>query len=403
MPQLVGGVDVGAEVVGQRRAGPASAPSPAAGRTGRGPARAGQLDQDAGRPPAAARAAAPGHGPSVDPDHGRSRCLSREPARSSTAARPPPGASPGSNDDRLDAVRQRPDRVRRPGAAAGPPPGGSSRRNGDRRGQRSLGPTTTTARTSSGSPSSALQQRPTVHVGGQLVAAEPAGLPTGRARSPPPRRTETPSAFSRGRRASARAWRSTRPARPRGRNPATMPQPANRRICRGSVSSTMPQRSAIPHSPSPWASIQPTGPAYRSRSRCSSSAMRRPGLLGRRAADRRARVQGRRQPQRGAFGSGHGGHVGGQVQDVRQLQHVRGVRHVHPGAVRAPARRPPRPPRTRAPPGPCWTGPGPPPSARSRVLSPLRRMVPASTREVARPFSRRSSISGVAPTRPSTR
>ena len=32
----------------------------------------------------------------------------------------------------------------------------------------------------------------------------------------------------------------------------------------------------------------------------------------------------------------------------------------------------------------------------------VRRMVPASTREVTRPFSRRTSISGVAPTSPST-
>ncbi len=46
-----------------------------------------------------------------------------------------------------------------------------------------------------------------------------------------------------------------------GSDPATMPQPANRRICRGSVSLIWPQRSAIAHSPSPPASIQPTGPA----------------------------------------------------------------------------------------------------------------------------------------------
>ena len=41
-------------------------------------------------------------------------------------------------------------------------------------------------------------------------------------------------------------------------------------------------------------------------------------------------------------------------------------------------------------------------SARSWSSSPVRRMVPASTREVTRPFSRRTSSSGVAPTSPST-
>ena len=46
-----------------------------------------------------------------------------------------------------------------------------------------------------------------------------------------------------------------------GSEPATMPQPANSRIRRGSVSSTWPQRRAIAHSPSPAASTQPTGPA----------------------------------------------------------------------------------------------------------------------------------------------
>ena len=43
-----------------------------------------------------------------------------------------------------------------------------------------------------------------------------------------------------------------------------------------------------------------------------------------------------------------------------------------------------------------------PARARSCSSSPVRRMVPASTREVTRPFSSRTSISGVAPTRPST-
>ena len=42
-----------------------------------------------------------------------------------------------------------------------------------------------------------------------------------------------------------------------------MPQPAKSRIWCGSVSLSWPQRSAMAHSPSPFASIQPTGPAYR--------------------------------------------------------------------------------------------------------------------------------------------
>src|SRR5215212_10315899 len=40
-------------------------------------------------------------------------------------------------------------------------------------------------------------------------------------------------------------------------------------------------------------------------------------------------------------------------------------------------------------------------SAKSPIRSPVRRIVPASTREVARPASRRISISGVAPMKPS--
>ncbi len=47
-----------------------------------------------------------------------------------------------------------------------------------------------------------------------------------------------------------------------------MPQPANSRARRPSSSA---QRSAIPNSPLPCASTQPTGPAYRPRSICSSS------------------------------------------------------------------------------------------------------------------------------------
>src|SRR5699024_11397963 len=41
-------------------------------------------------------------------------------------------------------------------------------------------------------------------------------------------------------------------------------------------------------------------------------------------------------------------------------------------------------------------------SARSWVSSPVRRIVPAKTRDVTNPRSRRTSISGVAPKKPST-
>jgi 2-succinyl-5-enolpyruvyl-6-hydroxy-3-cyclohexene-1-carboxylate synthase len=46
-----------------------------------------------------------------------------------------------------------------------------------------------------------------------------------------------------------------------GSDPATMPQPANTLSRVGSASSSLAQRSAMPHSPSPSESIQPTGPA----------------------------------------------------------------------------------------------------------------------------------------------
>ena len=58
--------------------------------------------------------------------------------------------------------------------------------------------------------------------------------------------------------------------------------------------------------------------------------------------------------------------------------------------------------RTRAPRGPSTTGPAGRRAPASRSSSPVRRIVPASTREVTRPRSRRTSISGVAPNSPST-
>ena len=57
-----------------------------------------------------------------------------------------------------------------------------------------------------------------------------------------------------------------------GSDPATIPHPANARIVLA-LESTSPQRSAIPNSPSPRASNQPTGPAYLSLDIPSSSLM----------------------------------------------------------------------------------------------------------------------------------
>ena len=254
------------------------------------------------------------------------------------------GRVTGQRDDRLGARAQRPDQTGDQ-SAAGPPPGGSSRRKVTVAGERSLGPDDRDSASSAARPGRppAATDRPGRRPACRCRTAGPA--------RPAERSTElaghrrpvgafridgrsSPPTFSRGRRASAPAWRWTRSARPPGRSRRRSPQPAYRRICRGSVSSTMPQRSAIPHSPSPWASIQPTGPAYRSRSRCSSSAIvarafsvgvPQTAALGCRAAARPSDV---------AVRAGDGGDVGGQVQHVGQLQHVRRVGHVHPGAVR---------------------------------------------------------------------
>src|SRR5699024_1682547 len=55
-----------------------------------------------------------------------------------------------------------------------------------------------------------------------------------------------------------------------GSEPATIPHPANSRIRAPSCGSTCAQRRAIPHSPSPAASIHTTGPASPPRSMPSS-------------------------------------------------------------------------------------------------------------------------------------
>ena len=169
-----------------------------------------------------------------------------------------------------------------------------------------------------------------------------------------------------------------------------MPQPANSRSRRGSAGSTPAQRSAMPHSPSPLGvdpadragvavAVHALELADERRAR-RSSACRRPPRSG--AAPPRARGEVR------AVGE-HAGDVGGQVHDVRQVQHERRLGHVHRRAVRRQRLAPPSARRTRAPRGPCSSGPARAARARSRASSPVRRMVPASTREVTRPFSRR--------------
>ena len=198
----------------------------------------GELDQEpgGGRPQGELQHL---HPPTVDPDHRRPSC------RGELAGQPPPDRVrrvAGQHPIDLDRAGERASRpvIR---AAAGPPPGGSSRRN-DTAGQRPLG-TDHDHPTSAGSPSRAVSSSgATVDVGGQLVAAEPAGGPP--ASTIATRRT--------GHRVSAEgvahrhelgvdsassAW---------GSEPATMPQPANSRICRGSVSSRC--RSAA-RSPTP--------------------------------------------------------------------------------------------------------------------------------------------------------
>ena len=125
-----------------------------------------------------------------------------------------------------------------------------------------------------------------------------------------------------------------------GSDAATTPQPANSRTRRGSSGSIAADRRAMPHSPSPSAPNQPTGPAYRARSmpsmlRISSRAADRRG-----AADGGRRVQGggereRRRVRGVAAGRAeHARDVGREVQDVRQVQHERHVGHVGRGAER---------------------------------------------------------------------
>jgi len=57
------------------------------------------------------------------------------------------------------------------------------------------------------------------------------------------------------------SFASDSPSSASGSDPATIPQPAKSRARRGSEESRRAHRNAMPHSPSPSASIHPTGPA----------------------------------------------------------------------------------------------------------------------------------------------
>ena len=192
--------------------------------------------------------------------------------------------------------------------------------------------------------------------------------------SPPPRRLRRPDR-------SPRRCRSRRTAGSAGGRPPNLPK-----------------RSAMAHSPSPAARSSP--PARRS-ARGRTARVPRWWPEPRRSACRRPRHSGAARPRARAHslqGSGRRD-VGGQVHDVGQFG-TTGRRGVPPEQKGASAR------ATDATAFSCSSRSlldrdSAAASARSPIRSPVRRMVPARMREVARPASRRTSISGVAPMKPS--
>ena len=119
-----------------------------------------------------------------------------------------------------------------------------------------------------------------------------------------------------------------------GSEPATMPAPANSRIRRRvvRVGLAAAQRDA------PLAVAGRVHPADRSAEPAALHALDLTDQVardgGRRTADRRGRVQRGGQAERGGAVGGDAGDVGGQVHHVRQVQHERGLGHVHRLAVR---------------------------------------------------------------------
>ncbi len=167
-----------------------------------------------------------------------------------------------------------------------------------------------------------------------------------------------------------------------GSDPATMPQPAKSLAF---LPPTSPHRSAMPHSPSPLASTQPTGTAAAAPVHALQLADQVHGGLGRSAADRRGRMQRGRQGQRrvvrGLAGRRARRAPACQVLDVGQLEQADGCssirRSAQSGASAA---------RTSATPYWCssWflaEASSASPSARSCSGVRAPRRVPASTSE----------------------
>ena len=199
-------------------------------------------------------------------------------------------------------------------------------------------------------------------------------------------------------RARGRTSPGPRPAPPRGRSRRRCRSRRTAGPCRRTTSA---ERRAMPHSPSPVVSIQPTGPAYRPRSMPSISEISRTASavgVPPTAADgcsdaarwsddtvpaswttpatsvARCMTLGRWSTN-GASGTFIDEQCGSSASATERTAYSCSSRSLLDRA-RVAAR------------------------ARSRSSAPVRRMVPASTREVTRPRSRRTSISGVAPNMP---
>ena len=187
-----------------------------------------------------------------------------------------------------------------------------------------------------------------------------------------------------------------------GSEPATIPQPANSRIA-ARVGVVEPRRSAArsPHSPSPDGVHPADGPGVPSTVHALELADQRDRYRGRRPADRRGRVQRRGEGQRRRVVGSDPGDIGRQVHDVARCR-TNGVSGTfieeQCGASASATERTAYSCSSRS----LLDRASDAARARSRASSPVRRMVPARTRERTRPWSRRTSSSGVAPTRPST-
>ena len=184
-----------------------------------------------------------------------------------------------------------------------------------------------------------------------------------------------------------------------GSEPATMPQPAYSRSVLRSTSAAAQRDPQLAVAAGVDPADRPGVPAAVHPLELADDRER---PLGRCAADRGGRVQRRGEREhRGGVGE-RAGDVGRQVLDVREPQQRRRSRHGQVGAVRGRAR-----PPTELTAYSCsaWSfadASSADASEASWPESAERRTVPASTREVTSVPMRRTSISGVAPTRPST-